>query len=62
MSEPQTTTGPEIWQCPRCRYEAPARQGWSINPRQGYAVCPTCWHHGYDIVPRTKTPATVRRN
>lgn len=41
----------ELWRCPQCRYTAPARKGWGMNPRQGYAVCPRCQRRGYDIIP-----------
>jgi len=47
----------ELWECPRCRYRSAARgDGWGMNPRQGYAVCPTCWSQGWDMLPRTVPP------
>ena len=44
----------EHWRCNRCRFKAPAREGWSRNPRQGWTTCPMCWNRGYDIVPKTE--------
>lgn len=38
-----------IHQCERC----PWRGTWdqhAMNPRQGYKVCPRCWHQGYDCL------------
>ncbi len=39
--------------CPECHRIAP-RDDWPTHPRQGHAICPTCWHHGVESMPEAE--------
>ena len=41
---------PERFHCPRRRWTG-TRDQCGRNTRQGWLVCPACWHQGYDIIP-----------
>lgn len=48
--------GPEMatartLRCPNCGYMALENEGWAMNPRQGYQICPRCRRRGLDVIP-----------
>ena len=40
----------DAYRCSNCHRTA-LRDQWAIHPRQGFAVCPTCWSRGIESMP-----------